>query len=85
MVLWVVSDRPADLLGFALPGGMHLIAGLTITVFGLVFLYSQWRGVRKLDNEGLEPLRKQMNAFASFLPHTSKELTPAPRVSRSSP
>ncbi|HUF07720.1 MAG TPA: CPBP family intramembrane glutamic endopeptidase [Rhodothermales bacterium] len=73
VILWAASDRPADLLGFALPGGMQLNAGLTIAVFGLAFLYSQWRGVRKLDNKGLEPLRKQMNAFAAFLPHTSKE------------
>ena len=49
VTLWLVADRPAAVLGFALPGGVRLLAGAIITALGLAFLYVQWRAVSRTE------------------------------------
>jgi membrane protease YdiL (CAAX protease family) len=73
VTLWLVADRPAAVLGFALPGGVRLLAGAIITALGLAFLYAQWRALSKLDENGLAGLRAQVAAVADLVPRTERE------------
>lgn len=70
---WWQAGRPLVALGFALPGGMPLVAGALITLAGLALLYWQWRATLRLDDEGLEALRAQMASVAEFLPRAARE------------
>ncbi len=73
VALWLLADRPAAVLGFALPGGVRLLAGALITALGLAFLYAQWRALLRSDEKGLEGLRAQVAAVADLMPHTERE------------
>ncbi|MGH7470614.1 MAG: CPBP family intramembrane glutamic endopeptidase [Longimicrobiales bacterium] len=73
VALWLGADRPAAVLGFALPGGVRLLAGAIITILGLAFLSAQWRALSSMDEKGLEPLRAQMAAVADLMPRTERE------------
>lgn len=73
VALWWTAERPAVALGFAVPGGVRLLVGGTVTGLGLALLYVQWRAVTGLDEKGLEGLRAQMASVAEFLPRTERE------------
>lgn len=71
--LWWFVGRPAEALGFAVPGGGRLLVGALATGLGFGVLYAQWRAVAAMRDEGLEDLRAQMAPVADFLPRTDRE------------
>jgi membrane protease YdiL (CAAX protease family) len=81
VALWWRAGRPADLLGLALPGGMRLFVGATVTALGLASLHAQWRAAMRLDRKGLDGLRAQMESVVDFLPRTPREASLFRRLS----
>lgn len=74
LVLWYVSGRSFETLGYAPMAGTGFIAGAALTVIGIVFLLLQLRHVMNASNDTLKRYASQFGDVGVIVPQNGNEL-----------
>lgn len=74
LVVWALSERDWDALGFDFEIDMRFLIGAALTIAGITFLLTQLRQVAAASNKDVDGLQRQLGDLSLMIPRNGSEL-----------